>query len=372
MMIQITLESDLCLPSGDGYAGVVDTDICFDEYGLPYIPGKRVKGCLRECALEIVELEEELEDTFNLLFGKTGDEYSGLLKLGTGRYKDYDTLVSEAKEHSADEILSYFTNTRTATRIEKGHSKAGSLRTIRVANCGEVFLFDCVFPEACETLLRRACNLLRHMGLNRTRGLGEVKCELVSESKDVEHGSLRISNFGELKLLSYIMHLEEPVIMADRSGRPSGCEDYIFGSAILGAMANLWLCDHGRPDNAHENETFKKLFLSNKVFYSAAFPTDGQRIYHPTPHSLKTDKDKYKLFDESKAPYCDMDDNPICKRHGGYANFEKDSTYFYSVRKEVSVHHARPIDKGLVTRHQKMGRHLPMKPFPGGRCLQGG
>jgi CRISPR-associated protein Csx10 len=363
------------MPSGDGFAGVVDTDICYDKYGLPYIPGKRVKGCLRECALEIVELEEELEDAFNLLFGNTGAAYSGALKLGSGRLKDYQTLVNEAQKHSADEVLSYYADTRTATRIEKGHSKAGSLRTFRVINCGEndqTFFFDCEFPESCETLLRRACNLLRHMGLNRTRGLGEVKCELISESKDVELGAFRISNFGDLKLLSYAMFLEEPVIMADRTGRPYGCEDYIFGSAVLGSMANLWLNNHGRPENAHENETFKKLFLSNQVFFSAAFPTDGQRIYHPTPHSLKTDKDKDKLFDECKGPYDKMEDSPICKRHGGYAHFEKDSVSFYSVRKEVSIHHARPIDKGIGHATPKDGQLFNYEAISRGQMFAGG
>ena len=46
----ITLKSDLCVGSGYSYAGIIDSDICYDALGLPYIPARRLKGCLREAA----------------------------------------------------------------------------------------------------------------------------------------------------------------------------------------------------------------------------------------------------------------------------------------------------------------------------------
>ncbi|MDR2940153.1 MAG: hypothetical protein LBV08_07530, partial [Clostridiales bacterium] len=55
-VIRVELISDLCPASGNGFAGVVDTDVCFDGLGLPYIPGKRLKGCLRECGLDILSV----------------------------------------------------------------------------------------------------------------------------------------------------------------------------------------------------------------------------------------------------------------------------------------------------------------------------
>ena len=33
--IRIKLQSDLCVSAGDGYAGVIDTDIVLDKYGIP-------------------------------------------------------------------------------------------------------------------------------------------------------------------------------------------------------------------------------------------------------------------------------------------------------------------------------------------------
>ena len=53
MKLTIKLLSDLCTYSGDTYNSVVDTDVVYDENGIPYIPAKRIKGCIREAAEEM-------------------------------------------------------------------------------------------------------------------------------------------------------------------------------------------------------------------------------------------------------------------------------------------------------------------------------
>ena len=70
--LHIELLSDLCSASGDGFAGVVDTDICYEDNGRPYIPGKRIKGCLRECGLDILSVDNSYEADFSRLFGSIG------------------------------------------------------------------------------------------------------------------------------------------------------------------------------------------------------------------------------------------------------------------------------------------------------------
>ena len=46
MKIRIELLSDLCTYSGETYNSLVDMDVIYDEYGIPYIPAKRIKGCM--------------------------------------------------------------------------------------------------------------------------------------------------------------------------------------------------------------------------------------------------------------------------------------------------------------------------------------
>ena len=55
MKLYIKLLSDLCTYSGESYNSMVDTDVVYDKYGIPYIPAKRIKGCIREAALELLE-----------------------------------------------------------------------------------------------------------------------------------------------------------------------------------------------------------------------------------------------------------------------------------------------------------------------------
>ena len=51
--LKITLRSDLCVGNGESVGNTVDTDVCMDEAGLPYIPARRLKGCLKQAAQEL-------------------------------------------------------------------------------------------------------------------------------------------------------------------------------------------------------------------------------------------------------------------------------------------------------------------------------
>ena len=76
MRIKLELLSDLCTSSGDTVSGIIDTEVCYDENGIVYIPAKRVKGCLREAALELKDAlgNEFDEETFINSFGRAGDD----------------------------------------------------------------------------------------------------------------------------------------------------------------------------------------------------------------------------------------------------------------------------------------------------------
>ena len=66
-IIRIELLSDMCVSDGSAYNSLIDTEICSDMYGFPFIPAKRIRGCLRECAVEL----NDWGDTVNAeaLFG---------------------------------------------------------------------------------------------------------------------------------------------------------------------------------------------------------------------------------------------------------------------------------------------------------------
>jgi len=86
----IALKSYTLIGSGEGYGSVIDTDAIFDNYGLPYIPARRIKGLLRESALEISEMnlpqKFETKD-INNLFGTPVKE--GRVKTKNLKIDDY-------------------------------------------------------------------------------------------------------------------------------------------------------------------------------------------------------------------------------------------------------------------------------------------
>ena len=142
-LLTITLCSDLCAGSGYAYAGVIDSDICYDDFGLPYIPAKRLKGCMRESAQSILYDFISQEDV-EKLFGAAGEKSCGLLAINNARISNYDKIVEELKilrknssevvaYASQQEILNQFTQIKAQTSIdENGIADDNTLRYTRV------------------------------------------------------------------------------------------------------------------------------------------------------------------------------------------------------------------------------------------------
>ncbi|NLJ40450.1 MAG: hypothetical protein GX352_02385 [Clostridiales bacterium] len=194
----ITIETkSYCLPgSGEGWGSVIDTDISFDEIGLPLFPARRLKGCLRESALEILEMLQsaglkKLNDcVVDRVFGSPGDDegakavfnnlyiadYEGIAPWLRWGFQEFNGLISP------DTVLSAFTCIRQQTSISQdGIAEDGSLRTFRVLKPGITFIGDLTLKEDNPddlNLIALACANLRSVGSMRNRGYGRVKCVL--------------------------------------------------------------------------------------------------------------------------------------------------------------------------------------------------
>ena len=94
-VLKITLKSDMCLASGYSYAGIIDLDTSYDAYGIPYIPARRLRGCLRDVA-ELYAEEGQTEK----IFGKSGmsiSEKSPLI-IQNGYIKGYRDMTAFLKK----------------------------------------------------------------------------------------------------------------------------------------------------------------------------------------------------------------------------------------------------------------------------------
>ncbi|MCL2571361.1 MAG: hypothetical protein FWE11_03080 [Defluviitaleaceae bacterium] len=358
MHIILNLKSDLCAASGHGHAATINTDIVYDQAtGLPYVPAKRLKGCLREVGLEIVSARqsEEIATTFYELFGEVGKSDSGMLNISDGQL-GYTT--GKVPKHSALDAL---TTLRYSTRMEAPNdeldaiirkAKDKSLRAARVLNKGETLTFNVESLSGTHLkFLKECCGLLKSMGSNRTRGWGEVECKLdekpCTAASDEEKCApekyiIPFCNDKSLFQASYKITLEDPVISSLLSGG-NGCEGHIPGSMLMGCFAGLWIKENPAKDKAHENETFRRIFLEGGVKFGFAYP--GNYIpFYPTPTSIKTNKKGDAFFDDANIGY-KTDDN-LSGKLGGYININEHSEVnIAKPRFEVVMHHARPHDK---------------------------
>lgn len=214
--IEIQLISDAIIGSGEGFGSLIDTDIVFDGLGVPFIPARRIKGCLRDAAQEVCEMmgnagitsfidlkkEARSEGTqvFSLVeetFGRHGHVASAPVFFSNFTIEEYEpnTRWLQYLRHtypnvmSQDSILSVYGYTRQQTGInERGVADAHSLRTIRAVKKGVVFNGEVrtdMENADTERLLALACANLRCLGTKRNRGFGEVECRLLSGTAEV-------------------------------------------------------------------------------------------------------------------------------------------------------------------------------------------
>ena len=350
--LEIKLLSDLCVADGGVYNSMLDTEVCHDDYGLPYIPGKRIKGCLRECALELQDWGEcTLQKSgkinpIEVIFGKEGERKNrSAVRISDARLEDYQKLVEEIKAGDAvlyhpQNVIGQYTYIRTMTSIdpETGVAKNNSLRTMRVVNRGSKFVAEVECSDiVSEELLANICRCLRNIGLARTRGLGEVECELIPDTGKPDELSDEPIYHNE-SLLRYEIALEEPVICKSMRGGEANSVDYIEGSKIIGLLSE-----------ALDSGSKLKEYLDNGVKFSNAYITSngvrataaGAYLYR-----IKNNDENYinKLYfvekkDESRQLSAIRNTYVIMREDGCLETVP--------VRMTERYHHSRPSDKSI-------------------------
>lgn len=349
MKLKITLMSDLCTGNGTGYGSLVDTETCYDEYGLPYIPGRRVKGLLREAALELQDWDDSITDEMiNEMFGEPGESFQtgSKLKLYDFKLEKYDDYVKDIQAHptleNRNRVLKYFTYIRYQTSIdENGIAKENSLRSTRVVKSGTTFMAQ-IDNVKDEKLLKKLCNLVHHMGLSRTRGYGEIKLNLIpSSDKQQNHQTFKLNDdmYYQLEL---DLKNEVPIIISQ--GNTMKSIDYINGASILGYFAGAYLHDHD------DGEKFRDLFINGKLIFSNAYPsTSDYQTLMPNFLSLKKVKDGHEYYDDIIQSFDKKDVPQLSRVSNKYMSFDTKEEHktLYSVSKEMIYHHRRPDDKSI-------------------------
>ncbi len=221
LRLEIKLKSYALVGSGEGFGSIIDQDVIFDDFGLPYIPARRIKGLLRESSLEICEMGLGFEKKHvDSIFGKPDKDSD--ISISNLRIKD-DEKVCQWLLWAFDNkgfkgllnrnsVIDVLTEIRHQTAIEedKGIAHEGSLRTIRVLK-PEIENIELKFEGVLnlnnysvlyEQLLSYACINLRHIGAMRNRGFGLCQCTLIKETENITgkfENELKVS-YGNIKV----------------------------------------------------------------------------------------------------------------------------------------------------------------------------
>jgi CRISPR-associated protein Csx10 len=335
LWVEVHLRSDTCFSSGvAGRAGDVDTDVhCDPRTGLPFLPGRTLKGLLaEECDLLLHSLEPSGEGPLHrarLLLGNPGDPQGAAVRVGDGhlhaetaRRIQEDAAAGRARRFSMHAVRGALTRIRRQTRVdqETGGPALHSLRAVRTLRAGLRFYHPFEVPDrlspAEQALLAGSLAMVRRVGLHRHRGLGLVHLRLLERpdeaSQDLIPAWLRgLRNLGEEAprvatmeaaraapepgpadqriQISYQLVLDAPLLIATH---PHGGDAlrHVSGGAILGALAARYLQRYQPPDAARD-PVFRRLFLSGETRFLNAYPEQAGRRLLPAPCSLSVHKD---------------------------------------------------------------------------------
>lgn len=365
-MLKIELLSDMCVSDGGVYNSALDMEVCHDKYGFPYIPAKRLKGCLRESALELMDwgLNIKIDEIFGKKDHSNGDDNDNraALRLESAYVENYYELKSFVEENKyarilhPQNILSNYSYIRTQTSIDydTGVADAGALRTMRVVKKGLVFFAEMFLDERYKDIFDKCCTNMNHIGISRTRGLGEVKLTL-EPPRQIDDNASNKKTKGESNettkcilraegdnCFEYAITLNEPVICKSVNGGESNTLDYIDGSKILGLLAGKL------------KEKFIDFMNKNELFCSNAYiDIDGKRGTEVSGSIFSIKNEENKFVD--KSIHKEPKEKQLNSMKHCYVSFDKKGRLIKKkVNTEEHYHHSRPEDKSIGRANDKL------------------
>lgn len=183
----ICLDSEWLIAGGESTLGTADMAPMRDVEGLPTIPGRTLRGLLREAVSLIDDCERSAHT--QRIFGTrksatdTANEGDGTLRVSNALL--IDNIAKDCNTTDARADL-FATIRRTALDTATRSAKTGSLREMEVAIAG----LELVADLECATdfdlqLLAFAAGLVRSLGHSRSRGLGRCHLEIWRDGKQV-------------------------------------------------------------------------------------------------------------------------------------------------------------------------------------------
>lgn len=365
--LTIKLKSDLCAASGYSYAGLVDSDVCFDNIGIPHIPARRIKGCLRQSAEEYLLGNILTQTDIDRIFGVRGDDSVKGLYISDAVIPEYEEIkgellgVSDNQVVDSEKIRRFFSRVQGQTKLKNGVAEDNSLRYTRVVNryspidkeemtfTSNLSFFTEEDSEEIAEKIKKIAKATRNIGLKRNRGLGSVECR--AEFTEVESSYCGKTDGDDEVLLTFRIRNDSPLMLSREDDSES--EKYIPGQALLGCLAGQYLrFTNTSSKEASEDPVFTDLFVNGTTKYLNLVPYEDGKAFYPVPsyiNKLKKTKALVNMLlfsdkEDYEGMYDPKDGNQPKKLKGQFAYISDE----YSVK-------TKEIDTQMVYHHSHKG-----------------
>lgn len=175
--------------SGTSGGSAIDSLVARDENNLPYIPGKTLKGHIRDMAITLQD-----KDFINICFGYSTEEgdfgYNKSKLSQPNKEREGKCYFSNATLNEIiDPSLSKYLYTSIAsTAIEKnGIAKTGSLREVETVVPLTLQATIKHIPSIYKDKMKKAIKQVKRIGLNRTRGWGRCEITITEEKEEAKN-----------------------------------------------------------------------------------------------------------------------------------------------------------------------------------------
>lgn len=213
--LKLSTLSDTIIGSAQSFGTIIDSDIVFDDRGLPYIPAKRIKGLFRNAAEDLMQAEG-FKEILNLnervvldTYGRIGSNdpeppiiFENLVLPEIDEVTAWLDYLADKYNYGINQAstVDVFTDLRSHTAIDPKTktAKQHSLCSSRILRKGFSFEGTIALQDDTEEagdFLAAICLFVDRIGSKRNRGFGKIKLELF----DNEGLSLTLALAGKLE-----------------------------------------------------------------------------------------------------------------------------------------------------------------------------
>lgn len=167
---------------GSGLSAGADLDslVIKDKNRMPFIPGKTLKGLIKEAVEDYLSLSEKnKEQNIQDLFYKTfGDEKNGIV--GDAFFSNASLNTDEYNAIIADKLQKYLYVGISSTAIDEttGTADPHSLRRMQGVVPCTLYAEINNIPLKMEDVIKKGISMIKRMGQNRNRGFGRCDFQI--------------------------------------------------------------------------------------------------------------------------------------------------------------------------------------------------